>query len=72
MPGLTIVVSKNGSRLVAQVTGKGAFEMFPSAETQFFMKGVNAKMTFTKDAAGKVTGLVLHQGGRDLAAKKIK
>jgi hypothetical protein len=31
-----------------------------------------AQVDFVKDAGGRVTGLLLHQGGMDLPAKKIR
>jgi len=31
-----------------------------------------AQITFVKGPSGAVTGLVLHQGGRDMPAKKLK
>jgi hypothetical protein len=31
---------------------------------------VEAQLTFTRDADGQVSGLVLHQNGRDLPARK--
>jgi hypothetical protein len=33
---------------------------------------VDARISFITDASGKVTQLVLHQGGRDMPARKIK
>jgi hypothetical protein len=33
---------------------------------------VDAQITFTHDARGNVTGLVLHQNGNDLAARRIR
>jgi hypothetical protein len=41
----------------------------PSA---FFLKVVDAQITFVRDAAGTVTQLVLHQNGQDLPGRKIK
>ena len=32
---------------------------------------VGAEIDFVKDAAGKVTELILHQGGRDIRAPKV-
>lgn len=37
---------------------------------EFFLKVVEARVRFTRDAAGRVDGLVLRQGGRDLPAKR--
>jgi hypothetical protein len=71
-PGFVLAVMREGDRFMTQATGQGKAEIFPSSETEFFLKVVDARLTFVKDAAGKVTGLVLHQGGRDTQAPKIK
>lgn len=70
-PAMILTVSKEGGRLMAQATGQSAVELFPESETKFFLKVVNAKVTFVKDDKGKVTHLILHQGG-DQQAKKIE
>jgi hypothetical protein len=36
------------------------------------LRGVNAQVSFTRDFAGVVTGLVIHQGGRDQPARRIR
>ena len=46
-------------------------EIFPESETEFFLKIVDAQITFVKNDKGKVTGLILHQGGQDTPANKI-
>jgi hypothetical protein len=33
---------------------------------------VDAQVDFISDSSGRVTGLLLHQGGQDLPAKKIR
>jgi hypothetical protein len=71
-PGFVLTVTREGDKLMTQATGQGKVEVFPSSPTEFFLKVVDAQLSFVKDAAGKVTGLVLHQGGRDMPAKKIK
>lgn len=55
---------------MAQATGQPQFELFPESETKFFLKVIDAKVTFVKDDTGKVTHLILHQGG-DREAKRI-
>ena len=57
---------------MTQATGQSKVEIFPSSPTEFFLKVVDAQITFVKDASGAVTQLVLHQGGRDMPGKKIK
>jgi hypothetical protein len=55
---------------MAQLTGQPLFQFYPESETRFFYKVVDAQLTFQKDGNGKVTSLILHQGGRDQTAKK--
>lgn len=69
-PTFILTVSKEGGRLMAQASGQPPVELFPESETKFFLKVVDAKVTFVKDDTGKVTHLILHQGG-DQKAKKI-
>jgi hypothetical protein len=44
--------------------------VFAKSENKFFYKAVEAQLTFVRDDAGKVTSLVLHQGGMDQTAKR--
>jgi hypothetical protein len=71
-PGFILTVTVEGDRLMTQATGQSKVEVFPSSPTEFFLKVTDAQITFVKDASGNVTQLVLHQGGRDVPAKKIK
>ncbi len=71
-PGFILTVTVEGDRLMTQATGQSKVEIFPSSPTEFFLKVVDARITFVKDASGAVAQLVLHQGGRDMPAKKIK
>ncbi|HYN03395.1 MAG TPA: serine hydrolase [Vicinamibacteria bacterium] len=71
-PGFVLTVSREGDRLMTQATGQEKFEIFPSSETEFFLKVVDAQITFVRGPEGKVDQLVLHQGGRDMPAKRRK
>lgn len=46
-----ITISNDAGHLMAQATGQFKFELFPESETKFFLKVVDAKVTFVKDAA---------------------
>lgn len=70
-PGVIIAVTREADKLMGQATGQSKFEMFAESQTKFFLKAVDAQVTFVRDAGGKVTQLILHQGG-DREAKKIK
>ncbi len=69
-PGFIFDVIVENNQLQVQLTGQPRFPVFAEAEAKFFYKVVDAQLTFQKDAGGKVTSLILHQGGRDQTAKK--
>lgn len=45
-------------------------QIFPESDRDFFLKVVDAQITFVTDAQGRATELILHQGG-DHHAKRI-
>ncbi|MDQ6779874.1 MAG: serine hydrolase [Candidatus Eremiobacteraeota bacterium] len=69
-PSAGFVIRRDGSALMAQLTGQPFFEIYASAKDHFFYKVVEAQLEFTRDANGRVTGLILHQNGRDIPATK--
>ena len=69
-PGTFITMSLDGDGLFTQLTGQPKFEVFAETEKDFFLKVVDAQLTFEMDSQGKVTDLVLHQNGRDQTAKR--
>ena len=71
-PTFILTVSREGDRLMTQATGQQKIEIFPSSDTEFFLKVVDARITFVRNADGAVDQLVLHQGGRDMPAKRRK
>ncbi len=69
-PGLVFDVKLEEGQLRVQITGQPRLPVFPKAENKFFYKVVEAQLTFQKDESGKVTSVVLHQGGIDQTAKR--
>jgi len=70
-PNFIITVTREGNQLFGQATGQSKFELFPEGEKEYFLKVVDAQITFETDSQGKATGLVLHQGG-DKHANRIE
>jgi serine-type D-Ala-D-Ala carboxypeptidase/endopeptidase len=70
-PGFSIKVTRDGDHLYAQATNQPRFEIFAAKENEFFLKVVEARITFTKDASGQVASLTLHQNGKDIPGKKL-
>jgi CubicO group peptidase (beta-lactamase class C family) len=71
-PDFIIRIFREGERLWLQATGQSRAELFAESETAFFLKVVDAQVTFVKGADGAVTHLVLDQAGTTREAKKIK
>jgi len=71
-PEFIINITKENDRLFAEATGRPKAEIFPESEIKFFLKMVDAQITFVKDDKGEVTQLILHQRGQDRPAKKVK
>ncbi|TFW14112.1 serine hydrolase [Brevundimonas intermedia] len=69
-PTFALTVSVVDGKLMAQATGQPAFALTAEAEDAFYLTAVDAQITFTRDTAGAVEGLILHQGGRDMPAKR--
>ena len=65
-------VSVDENRLFIQATGQPKFEVFAKAADEFFYKVVDAQISFTRDDAGSVDGLILHQNGQNMPAAKTK
>lgn len=71
-PEFVITVSKVGSQMKAQATGQGEFEIYPKSENVFYLKVVEAQVTFNINEDGKVVSMTLLQGGQETTGLKIK
>lgn len=69
-PTFIITVRVVDGKLQAQATGQPPFTLNAEAKDRFFLTVVDAQISFTRDAAGKVDGLILHQNGQNMPAKK--
>ena len=71
-PDFIIAVTVEKDQLFVQATGQPKIQALPSSETEFFLKDVEAQISFVKNAEGKIAQLIVHQGGSDAPARKIK
>src|SRR5215471_25831 len=69
-PKFTVKIVKAGDRLLAETSGLPPVELMPESETRFFIKALDAEVTFNEGAGGRVTGLTLDLSGLVLSAKK--
>jgi len=71
-PNFVMTVSRDGERLFAQATGQGKIEIFPESDSDYFLKVMDAQITFVTGGEGRATELILHQGGMDRHAKRVE
>lgn len=71
-PTFAIEVTADGDALYGQPTGQQKFRLWPETERDFFIREVDAQVSFVGDSSGAVSALVLHQGGHDQTAPKVK
>ena len=68
---LIFTITHEGDHLFAQLSNQPKFQLFPEGEKDFFLKVINAQITFVTNAQGRATELILHQGG-DQHAKRME
>lgn len=67
----TCTIVREGDKLLLVAPGWMKAEAFPQSETKFFLRAMDAQMTFIRNERGEVTGFVFEMGNRTMQAKKI-
>jgi CubicO group peptidase (beta-lactamase class C family) len=70
-PAFVIEVTREADQLYIQATNQQKIAVYPESDTRFFLKAVEAQISFERDSSGKVTALVLHQSGRDQRGARL-
>ncbi len=66
----TVVITMEDGHLVAQATGQPKLALDAESNTIFWLESTETAIEFVRDLRGKVTGLIVHQGRRDIKALK--
>ncbi len=69
-PDFVLTFSRQGDRFYSQATGQGQLEIFPASDSTFFLKDIDASLTFHREDDGSVDRVTLHQGG-DFVARRV-
>jgi len=70
-PNFVMTITRDGTQLFVQATGQPRLEIFPESDRDYFLKVVDAQITFETDSQGRAMGLVLHQNGVNQTAKRL-
>jgi len=71
-PNFSLKMTVENGKLMGEATGQPKVEMFAEKQDHFFLKIVDAQITFVRGNDGKVISLVLHQGGQNIPGKKVQ
>lgn len=71
-PDFRINVTCESTQLYVQATAQPRFPLFAESENAFFLRVVDAQITFTRGPDGRATSLTLHQGGLSQPGQRVK
>jgi serine-type D-Ala-D-Ala carboxypeptidase/endopeptidase len=71
-PNFVLTITRDADHLFVQATGQPKFEIYPEGDRDYFLKVVDAQITFITDGQGPATELILHQNGLDQHAKRME
>ncbi len=70
-PQVVLTFTRLGDSVMGQVSGQPAFRMYPTSDSTFALRVVQAAVTFHRNAERKVTGLTMHQNGDQKATRLV-
>ena len=71
-PEFILEFTVENGRFYSQETAQSRTEVFAESETTFFLKAVDAQLTFEVDENGIATKVTLHQNGKNTPGMKLK
>jgi serine-type D-Ala-D-Ala carboxypeptidase/endopeptidase len=71
-PDFSMEIIREGDHLYVQPTGQEMSELYPLSETRFFLTGVDAEISFTRNSTKKAESLTLHQNGMEQVAQRVR
>lgn len=71
-PGMVLTLEKDKERLMVQANGGRKLALAPQSETEFGVRGADARLTVERNGSGTVRRITLHQGGRASPARRVR
>lgn len=62
-PGFIVIYERQGNHYYERIEGQPRVEIFPSSDTTFFFKSINAQLIFHRPASGLVTHMTAIENG---------
>ncbi len=70
-PKFMLEITARDGALYVHPTDQPTSRLWAETQTDFFLKEIDAQISFVLDAQGTATSLVLHQNGQNLPGKKV-
>ena len=71
-PNLALEITLKDGALYVHPTDQATLRLWAESETDFFLKELDAQLTFVRDAQGAATAVVLHQSGQNMNAPRVR
>jgi len=69
-PALTVEISRDGARLIAQATNAPRLPIHAQTPLDFFWRDIDAQIRFVPGADGRIASVVLRQDGQELTGQR--
>jgi CubicO group peptidase (beta-lactamase class C family) len=70
-PAFVLTFTRSGDSLFTQATGQPRNQIYPTSDSTFELRVVEAALSFHRTADDSVTGVTLHQGGANQHATRL-
>lgn len=71
LPNMLLTILSDKGVFYIDATDRPRFILHPTGDGQFFVREVNAEITFVTDASGAISALLLNQNGRKIEARRL-
>jgi serine-type D-Ala-D-Ala carboxypeptidase/endopeptidase len=72
IPTFHLIIRHRDDRLTVQATGQGEFRIYPGSDTEYYLRAVDARISFHVGPDGRADSLTLYQGGKTIPAKRVR
>jgi D-alanyl-D-alanine-carboxypeptidase/D-alanyl-D-alanine-endopeptidase len=72
IPGTQMTITRQGDHLAFQLPRQQPIGLYAEAKDKFFVRVVEASVTFERNEQGQIVACVLHQNGRDTKGKRVQ
>jgi CubicO group peptidase (beta-lactamase class C family) len=70
-PTFVLTITREGEALFAQATGQPRFRIYAESDSTFFLREVDAQLSFARDSTGRGSRITLHQNGRSTPGDRV-